>query len=80
MKEDQWDCVLNDLLVVRPMLRVLKFVLKIISQSPEFDRTIFFFEVVLRVEEECLFFLQLGTLDRSELLVQCQSIVFREHV
>ena len=27
-------------------------------------------EVILRVEEECLFFLPLGTLDRTELLVQ----------
>ena len=35
-------------------------------------------EVVLRVEEECLFFLPLGKLDRIELLVQHQSIFFQE--
>ena len=35
-------------------------------------------EVVLRVEEECLFFLPLGTLDRIELLVQYQSMFFHE--
>ena len=37
-------------------------------------------EVVLRVEEECLFFLPLGMLDRIELLVQYQSKFFHEQV
>ena len=37
-------------------------------------------EVILRVEEECLFFLPLGTLDRIEFLVQYQSIFFQEYV
>ena len=37
-------------------------------------------EVVLRVEEECLFFLPLGTLDRVELLVEYESIFFQEWV
>ena len=36
-------------------------------------------EVILRVEEECLFFLPLGTLDRIELLVQYQSMFFQEY-
>ena len=35
-------------------------------------------EVVLRVEEECLVFVPLGALDRSEFLVQYQSIFFQE--
>ena len=35
-------------------------------------------EVILSVEEECLFFLPLGTLDQIELLVQYQSIFFQE--
>ena len=34
-------------------------------------------EVMLRAEEECLVFLPLGTLDRVELLVQCQSMFFQ---
>ena len=33
-------------------------------------------DVVLRVEDECLFFLPLGKLDQIELLVQYQSIFF----
>ena len=37
-------------------------------------------EVILRVEEECLFFLPLGKLDRIELLVQYQSVFFQEWV
>ena len=37
-------------------------------------------EVVLRVEEECSVFLPLGTLDRSELLVQYQFMFFHEKV
>ena len=37
-------------------------------------------EVILRVEEECLVFLPLGTLDRIELLVQHQFILFHEQV
>ena len=35
--------------------------------------------VILRVEEEFLVFLLLGTLDRIELLVQCQSIFFLKY-
>ena len=33
-------------------------------------------EVIFRVEEECLIFLPLGKLDRSEFLVQYQSMFF----
>ena len=35
-------------------------------------------EVILRVEEECSFILPLGKLDRSEFLVQYQSMFFQE--
>ena len=37
-------------------------------------------EVILCAEEECLFFLPLGTLDRIELLVQYQSIHFLSRI
>ena len=56
------------------LLSSIKFVLKIIFQSPKFDRSIFFLEVVLCVEEKCLFFLPLDELDRIQLFVQYQSI------
>ena len=44
--------------IIRPILRVLKFVPKIILQSPSSSRGNF--------EEECSFFSPLGKLDRSE--------------
>ena len=34
-------------------------------------------EVIVHAEEECLFFLPLGMLDRIELLIQYQSIISR---
>ena len=67
--------------IIRPILRVLKFVPKINHLSVSRIRSLhLLLEVIVHAEEECLVFMPLGTLDRIELLVQYQSIFFRDWV